>query len=118
MTTPKRSLDTYPASYLEAVERAFTSGTFTVHCRATGPAAVRMQFYGFLKALRSGGKSELADCVAIVTDYEARTVTLTRRELTAAAVDIENALRENSPETPLGKDLLADRADDFLSRFK
>jgi hypothetical protein len=76
-----------------------------------------MQFYGFLKSLRASGKSELADCIAIVTDYEARTVQLLRRELTAAALDIEAALRENSPETPLAGDSLSEKADNFFSKF-
>ena len=89
-----------------------------------------MQMYGFLRVLREAGQSELADAIAVVTDYEARTVTLKLKENTDVSLDIAAAVSspENLPpgdwgtldtpaEIPAPLTALDKAAADFLARF-
>lgn len=113
MTTPRRTIDSYPPAFLSAVQRAFSVGQHVIPCKSASPASVRMQFYGFLKALGNSGQTELAESISILTDKEGRTITLIRKELTAVAGDIFASL-DSSPVSP-GAPL--DDADSLFDRL-
>lgn len=120
MTKPK-PVSSYPPHYLQAVEQAFARGKFVIPCVNSSVTSVRMQFYGFLEVLRNSDMAELADSLSVLTDKKAKTVTLIRKENTAAAQDVANALKQAhpilDPSPALALDEVNNLAADFLTRL-
>ena len=106
---PPKSLDSFPPVFAAAVQRAFSRGEFTIPAQASSGTTLRMQMFGYLRALRANGQSELADAIYI-QDLPGKTgIKLIHRESSPAALDIAAALGENSPEE--------NPEDDFFTKF-
>jgi len=89
MTSPK-SLDSYPPAFALAVARAFDKGEFIIPARTVKPLTLRMQFYGYLRALKSAGQGEMAASIYIQETPDG--ITLMHREKAPGVSDIMAAL--------------------------
>lgn len=120
MTAPKH-LSGYPPHYMQAVEQAFALGELVIPCVNSSPASVRMQFYGFLRALRNEGKAELADSVSILTETDKGQIRILRKESAPVTMDIAAALQKAHPALSTSPAVELDdinaKAADFLKRL-
>jgi len=99
MTAP-RSINSYPPAFLTAVQRAYSDGSFTIPCKAASFSVLRMQMYGFLKAMRNSGQSLMADAIAIQNLPGNAGVRLVNRDQLPVNLDIEAALQETGEALP------------------
>lgn len=104
---PPKSLDSYPAVFALAVRRAWENGEFAIPAKAAASTTLRLQFYGYLRAMRAAGQAEMADAVYIENLPHNGGIKLINKESMPAARDIAAALGETrkSPGSPLGSSL-------------
>ena len=107
---PPLSLDTYPAVFEQACLRAFEQGEFIILARTSSADALRLQMYGYLRALRAAGRIEMADAVYIAMLPDRSGIKLLHREKSPVALDIAASL-----ETPPGEDKLP--GDSFFDKL-
>lgn len=103
--TQTKSLDSYPPVFAAAVKRAFERGEFIIPTRTASATTLRMQLFGYLRALRAAGQGEMADAIYIQDLPDKAGIKLIHRESSPVALDIAAALGENPLEETPGDSL-------------
>lgn len=109
MTTSKH-IEAYPHAFKLAVERAQAKGSFEIPASQSAYNTLRMQMFGYIKALRLAGQSELANSIYITSMPGNTGIRLIHRDNSPAALDILKALGEQ-PQIP------GDEGADFFDRI-
>jgi hypothetical protein len=87
-TDPER----YPLAFGEAVAYTVATAPKPLFIPTSDPAALRSQFYGYFRALRSTGDTAVADAIAIYIKSNPPGIELTTRDATAQALTVSAAL--------------------------
>lgn len=86
----------YPDTFAKALDRAYSEGSLVIP--TTEPRRLRMQLYGYLKAVRAHGKAELANAIEVLTRPDS--CVLRRRDFSPAARELRAALESSSTPEP------------------
>jgi len=95
-TDPER----YPLSFGDAVAYTVATAPKPLFIPTPDPAALRSQFYGYFRALRSTGDTAVADAIAIYIKSNPPGIELTTRDATAQALTVSAALAAARGSTP------------------
>ena len=94
---PPKLPTAYPVEFRAALTRAISSGElFIPHEK---PAAFRLQFYGFISALRRSGEPELAEACSFFVQKDPPGLWIRLKEQTPTAKLIRDAMGEKKEET-------------------
>lgn len=106
MSTPLSSA-AYPAAFFEALAQAGEKGSLSIPC--PNPAAMRLRFYGLVRALRKEGKPELVENLGFYIRENPPRLEILRKSLDDEAALVAAAL--GSPQSE------ADPAAEALKRI-
>lgn len=92
MPTPK-ALDAYPPVFAQACAKVLADGPLVIP--ADNPLALRLQFYGYLRALRAAGRSELASAFYLTLTSDGKGLKIAMRDTMPAAQALSAVLGES-----------------------
>ena len=118
MSTPRAS-SAFPPLMHDAMQRALDLGEFFIPCPGKiSPAALRLQFYGLISALRAEGKTELGNSLGFYLSADPRGLWLRLKDLGDIGSRISEALKSPGENLPASSEDLSDAFDRIMQGEK